>query len=177
MTDKKAQAQAVATSSKNRRARKKRRTEISSSEEDSSDDGDSSSDGDANDSDNAVDNAPAELQTEQDAVAEIEHLRLRSRSPVPGHEKTADDVVQTRMKLRQMQDLLVADGGATVGDRGANESRDVAAVSSDDWLKLMLSQYGDDIDALRTGAGDFRGESVTLVAELLRATKDVFREV
>jgi len=161
MTDKKAKAQTVATSSKNRRARKKRRTEISSSEEDSSDDGDSSSDGDANDSDNAVEDAPAELQTQQDAVAEIEHLRVRSRAPVPGDEKTAEDVVQTRMKLRQMQDLLVADGAAAVGDGGASESQDVAAVSSDDWLKLMLSQYGDDIDALRTGAGDFRGESVT----------------
>ncbi|GAV28563.1 hypothetical protein PMKS-002034 [Pichia membranifaciens] len=164
MTDKKAKAQTVATSSKNRRARKKRRTEISSSEEDSSDDGDSSSDGDANDSDNAVEDAPAELQTQQDAVAEIEHLRVRSRAPVPGDEKTAEDVVQTRMKLRQMQDLLVADGAAAVGDGGASESQDVAAVSSDDWLKLMLSQYGDDIDALRTGDSFLR--SVYMVADL-----------
>ncbi|ODQ45891.1 hypothetical protein PICMEDRAFT_146724 [Pichia membranifaciens NRRL Y-2026] len=178
MTDKKTQA--VATSSKNRRARKKRRTEISSSEEDSSDAADSSSsDDDAQDGDDAGHDSAADqqhvsagLHAEQDAGAEIDHLRVRTRAPAPADEKTAADLVQTRLKLRQMQDLLVADGDSAGDADGA-----AGTVSSDAWLQLMLSQYGDDIDALRTGAGDFRAESVTLIAELLRATKDVFREV
>lgn len=173
-----------ATSTRNRRARKKRRTDISSSEEDSSS---SSSSEEEQEEETQPERSAAgtdddvrmDVETAQQSVTplggmEIEHLRVCSASRPD--DKTAADVVQTRLKLRQTQALSVGSADEKDGEADADEEGH-SGPSSDAWLQLMLAEYGDDIDTLRKTAGDFRGESVTLIAELLRATRDVFREV
>lgn len=174
-----------ATSTRNRRARKKRRTDISSSEEDSSSSSSSEEEQEEETqpersaAGNDDDDVRMDVETAQQSVTplggmEIEHLRVCSASRPD--DKTAADVVQTRLKLRQTQALSVGSADEKDGEADADEEGH-SGPSSDAWLQLMLAEYGDDIDTLRKTAGDFRGESVTLIAELLRATRDVFREV
>lgn len=176
------------TNSKNRRSRKKRRTEISSSEEDSS--SSDSSDHSTSDSDGETlqqkqskeskiisDNDVEMKENTGDAEdVKIDNLRMNINQKPEGIDtKTESDVTATRLKLRQIDDMDIS---TNVDNKSSNLGvNDSTGISSDAWLKLMLTEYEDDIDALRKTAADFKGESIQLVAEMLRATKEIFKEV
>ncbi|GMM32348.1 hypothetical protein DAMA08_050930 [Martiniozyma asiatica (nom. inval.)] len=141
--------------SSNRRSRKKRRTEVSSSEESDSSSSDAES---SNDKDEVMKDANVTLQEEEENLLEqnIDDMEL----PTQGT-KSTEDAITTRMKLEQLK---------------SSNFDESDAISSDEWLKKMLSQYGDDLDQLRQ-ASDFKEDSVALIAQLLRESGDVFKNL
>lgn len=159
----------------NRRSRKKRRTEVSSSEEDSSSssNSDNNSDRDENmeiDAD-TVGKEPMNDDDDHKEKMEIDELQLdtdKSRN----NTKTEKDVLETRLKLRQLDEHF-----KNAQNNGSNTNDGGIGISSDEWLSKMLEQYGDDIETMRTTAADFKGESIALLAELLRESRNVFQEV
>lgn len=174
----------------NRRSRKKRRTEISSSEEDSSS---SSSDDDDDDNDDQHDKEEEKVDKIEDDDIEMKDIEedksnigIDNLEIVNGnindynkdnYAKTDKDITQTRLKLRQIDDMNLIVNSKTFNNNNKNDEHDASGISSDEWLKLMLSEYGDDIETLRTKAADFRGESISILAEMLRSTKDIFKEI
>lgn len=177
-TSLKSRKDANAVNSKNRRSRKKRRTEISSSEEDSSSSSDNDSDSDINEGEKEANEDEDIIMKDKDedkSGMEIDNLQMQNISNLKENNKKTDkDISQTRLKLRQMDDINILQGN---NNNTGKEGIDTTGISSDEWLKMMLVEYGDDIETLRTKAADFRGESISILAEMLRSTKDIFREV
>lgn len=172
------------TSSTNRRSRKKRRTEVSSSEEDSSseeeedeeEDDDDDADGKKKNKSEEKNNTILDTNNEANDNMEIDDLQMESVKS--NNEKTEKDVLQTRLKLRQIDQIFKSNGKSNISVMGeSNNDNSNTGISSDEWLIMMLSEYGDDIDTLRTTAADFRADSVSIIADLLRSTQDVFKEV
>lgn len=142
--------------SSNRRSRKKRRTEVSSSEESDSSSSDAES---SNDKDEVMKDVNVTLQEEEEEnllEQNIDDMEL----PTQGT-KSTEDAITTRMKLEQLK---------------SSNFDESDAISSDEWLKKMLSQYGDDLDQLRQ-ASDFKEDSVALIAQLLRESGEVFKNL
>lgn len=181
--------------SQNRRSRKKRRTEISSSEEDSSN---SDSNDDIDECDDKNDGKVDKIKKDDIEMRDIDgdrsnigidNLKIVNDNSNEyskyNYNKTDKDITQTRLKLKQIDDmnLLLNSKNSNSNDmkynnnNKINDEQDASGIKSDEWLKLMLSEYGDDIETLRTKAADFRGESVSILAEMLRSTKDIFKEI
>lgn len=153
--------------SKNRRSRKKRRTEVSSSEEASS----SSSSSDDSDHEKEVESMAEPEDTGKtdhpDVQKDREDMEIDQLQIVDGSAVGSIDaaVAQTRDQLRLID---VATGGVHEPDN--------AALDTGAWLGQCIHEHGDDVNALRE-AGDFREGSVALVAQLLRESGNIFREV
>jgi hypothetical protein len=174
----------------NRRSRKKRRTEVSSSEEDSSS---SNSDSNSNENadsenelndggDNNMTNLSLMKEDESNEDMEIDGLHLDNIDKIDNNtndktknvEKTEKDVIETRLKLCQLDNKFLEKKSTNSNN---TDIVDNLGISSDEWLGKMLEDYGEDIETLRTTAADFKGESVALLAELLRESRNVFQEV
>lgn len=159
----------------NRRALKKRRTEVSSSDEDSSSSSSSSNSSD-NDSDKDehmdIDVVEKEIveKGEKEKI-DINSLQLDTDKS-KNNTKTEKDILETRLKLRQLDEHFKELKNNGLGRNGGG-----IGISSDEWLVKMLEQYGDDIETMRTTAADFKGESIALLADLLRESRNVFQEV
>lgn len=172
------------------RANKKRRTEIVSSDE-----SDSSSS-----SESEVETQTTEKAVGGDADVSMEDERVQDNTNTKddgsditidglllpkfngdgadtnkANDKTEEDVLATRLRLRSIDDKFKELNNKHVGPH--TDGASATNISSDEWLGMMVQQYGEDLETLRTTAADFKNESVALVADLLRSTQDIFKEV
>ena len=159
----------------NRRSRKKRRTEVSSDESSDSSSSDTSSSDNSDHSD--VETKDVEINNKEDTlmedVVDTEDVNNNGDTAIDALQiepslQDKREVLKTRLKLQEVSAALAG----TLN--GSNSSiLNNLPIDSDEWMSLMVSNYGDDIDGLRQ-AGDFKDGSVALVAELLRSSQNVF---
>lgn len=148
-----------------RRSRKKRRTEVSSSEDSSSSESEVEQQMEENDQEFRGEQVIIESAVDDSTHApSIKDLQIHNKNK---QEASNSDIVKTRLALNQ-----IAKAASTTGTNTTVSG----SVSADEWLNMMLGEYGDDIDALRTTAADFKGESIALLADVLRTSANVFAE-
>lgn len=146
-----------------RRSRKKRRTEVSSSEEQTSSESEVEQQLEQMSTD-AVANDAEEITITAENIPSIDNLNLHNKNK---QSATTADIVKTKLALQQ-----IVDAASTIN----TDSTVSGTIPADEWLTMMLGEYGDDIDALRTKAADFKGESIALLADLLRTSANVFAQ-
>lgn len=149
------------------RANKKRRTEVSSSED--TDSSSSESEIEQQQEQQEQHNEVSEKLTADDvSMKDVNIDNLQTHDERITEKKSDDDLMETRLRLRRIEDKV---------KNSEHSQKTEGGISSDEWLGMMVEEYGEDLEKLRTTAADFKGESVALVAELLRSSQNVFKEV